>query len=190
MPRSVAIKSRLAASAGASAAHAASAHFESQSGLDLNSFLPYQLTFSVGAVSRVLTTEIRRRFGLNAAEWRVLNIVGSFAPLSTRTVARYSSMEKAKISRATTRLTARGLVTHSVDPSDRRLVRLALSDRGKRLHARMSRVAREFEAALMRSLSREEAALLPTALVKLRVAAESFELGRAARPFAQKRDEI
>lgn len=147
--------------------------------LTLSMFLPYQLAFSVGVISRVLATELRRGFGLNVAEWRVMAILGSFAPLSTRTLARYSAMEKSKISRATSRLIARGFVVRSADPTDKRLLLLHFSARGKRLYERMAAVALDYEQALLHRVGADDAAGLVKTLTALREAAQAFEAERA-----------
>jgi DNA-binding MarR family transcriptional regulator len=150
---------------------------------DFSTYLPYHLTFPVGTVSRVLTEAMSSRFGLKSAHWRIMALLGSRGPVSTRDLAKYLSTEKSAVSRATTELISRGLVLRVLHPVDRRLLMLHFSPKGKRLFEQMTSVALEFEDALLEHVSPEEIAVLDTVLGKLRSAALNFEKknARAAR---------
>ncbi len=152
---------------------------------DYHRYLPYHLTWPVGTVSRVLAGAMQSRFGLKSAHWRIMSLLGSEGPVSTRDLAGYLSTEKSAISRATSELIKRGYVLRVLHPVDRRLLMLHFSPKGKRLFEQMSAVALEFEDALLRHVTPEEVAVLDTALGKLREAALAYEAETrkaAARP--------
>lgn len=149
---------------------------------DFSRYLPYHLSFPVGAVSRALAGAMHSRFGLKSAHWRIMALLGTRGPVSTRDLAQYLSTEKSAVSRATSELIARGFVLRVLHPLDRRLLMLHFSPKGKRLFEQMSQVALEFEDALLRHVSAEEVAVLDTVLGKLKAAAEAYEAeGKAGR---------
>ena len=141
---------------------------------DFSTYLPYHLTFPVGMISRVLGGAMETRFGLKSTHWRIVALLGSQGPVSTRELSKYLSSEKSAISRATTELIALGYVLRVVHPIDRRLIVLHFSASGKRLFQRMSVVALEFEAALLAGVSSEEIAMLDRTLKKLIDAAVKY----------------
>ncbi len=142
---------------------------------DFSQYLPYHLSFPVGTVSRVLAQAMQTRFGLKSAHWRIMALLGSRGPVSTRELATYLSTEKSAISRATTELIERGFVLRVLHPVDRRLLMLHFSPKGKRLFEQMTAVALDFEDTLLEHVTPEEIRLLDSALAKLRSAALRFE---------------
>jgi DNA-binding MarR family transcriptional regulator len=142
---------------------------------DFSTYLPYHLTFPVGIISRVLGGAMETRFGLKSTHWRIVALLGSHGPVSTRELSKYLSSEKSAISRATTELIALGYVLRVVHPIDRRLIVLHFSASGKRLFQRMSVVALEFEAALLAGVSSEEITMLDRTLKKLIDAAVKYQ---------------
>jgi len=142
--------------------------------LRLADFLPYQISYPAGTIARVLGELMEARFGLNSAQWRVMGLLGSFAPLSTRDMVTMGSTEKSVISRATTDLVARGLVVRSLDPADKRLLILEFSADGRALYEAACAVALQFEAALLAAITEAERTSLLAALPRLRAAALAF----------------
>ncbi len=155
---------------------------------DYHRYLPYHLTFPVGAISRVLAEAMYSRFGLKSAHWRIMSLLGSQGPVSTRDLAKYLSTEKSAVSRATTELISRGYLLRVLHPLDRRLLMLHFSPKGKRLFEQMSAVALDYEDALLRHVTAEEVASLDAVLGKLHKAALDYEaersLGGGRRPKA------
>jgi DNA-binding MarR family transcriptional regulator len=162
---------------------------------NFSTYLPYHLTFPVGMISRVLGGAMEMRFGLKTTHWRIVALLGSHGPVSTRELSKYLSSEKSAVSRATTELIALGYVLRIVHPVDRRLIVLHFSAAGKRLFERMKVVALEFEVALLAGVSTEEIAMLDRTLRKLSDAASKYRTEvlktqkphRDARKFAARR---
>ncbi len=142
---------------------------------DYHSYLPYHLTYPVGVISRALAGAMYSRFGLKSAHWRIMSLLGSQGPVSTRDLASYLSTEKSAVSRATSELIKRGYVLRVLHPVDRRLLMLHFSPKGKRLFDQMSALALDFEDALLEHVTPEEIAVIDFALGRLRDAALAYE---------------
>ncbi len=131
---------------------------------ELQSFLPYRLAVLTHRISRELATLYQERFGLTIPEWRVMANLGQFGPLSAQKVAEYSTMDKAKVSRAIARMNTAGLLSREQDPADNRAVILKLSDEGTRILKEIAPMAAAWEADLLRDMSEEEVTALHRAI--------------------------
>ena len=90
--------------------------------LRLDRFLPYELSVLAATASRRLADEYETRFGLQMAEWRVMAVLGFFHPMSSNGIVERTSMDKAKVSRAVSRLIRRGLLTRHRPSLPRRIL--------------------------------------------------------------------
>lgn len=143
-------------------------------GLALDRFLPYRLAVLAHAVSRALSDIYRDRFGLTIPEWRVIANLGRHEPMSSNRIAERGSMDKAKVSRAVSRLVQAGLVTRETDNRDNRLIVLRLSTEGRRVYHDIAPLALAWEEDLMDCLSEDEKTALDAALSKLQARAEEL----------------
>ena len=133
---------------------------------DLERYLPYRFTAIAGELSAGLAKRYRTQFGISIPEWRVLLNVGYTEGLSVRDIERRVSLEKSKVSRAASKLEAKGYLAKRVDSRDRRLLRLELTDEGARLLGVLVPLAQDFQADLLERLG-EEADALHRALDRL-----------------------
>ena len=119
---------------------------------DLDRFIPYRLAVAAQKTSEALARQYRDRFGISIPEWRVLVHLAAAGDVSVRDIERRVAMEKSKVSRAASRLETAGYVTKREAESDRRLVSLALTDKGEALMQELLPLAeayqREIEARL------------------------------------------
>lgn len=134
---------------------------------DLETFLPYELSVVTNRISRAFARRYADTYGLSIPEWRVMAIVGAFAPLSSNEVCERAAMDKAKVSRAVSRLVARGLLARERNEEDQRLVVLSLTDDGRAVHGGIVPLAKEIEAQLVACLSDAERGALRRILRKL-----------------------
>ena len=143
-------------------------------GFHLVDFLPYQLSVTSNAVSRAVAigTDYEARFGLTAAEWRVLAAITAAGNPAQTALLAMTGMDKMTISRAVAALSTRRLVDRARDSLDRRTLRLRPTDEGRRIHDIVAPQALQVESRLLQALSADEAAALRTALAKLRQACE------------------
>ncbi|MCO5100927.1 MAG: MarR family transcriptional regulator [Burkholderiaceae bacterium] len=147
--------------------------------LRLDQFLPYHLAITADIVSGELAATLHQVTELSMTEWRIMAVIGSFAPLSTKTVAAYTTVNKVRVSRAVSRLVQIGYVTRALDPADNRLLKLDFSPKGKAIFEVISAEATAWEGALLESFSDEEIDVLVRVLTRLR--ARVGELAPARR---------
>ena len=138
--------------------------------LQLDAFLPYQLSVTSNAVSRAIASTYAARFGLKIPEWRVLAVLAEAAALSPRDLGARTEMDKMTVSRAAAGLAGRGLVARAADAGDRRSHRLELTPAGRALHAEVAPLALALEAQLLDGLGAGELAALRASLAKLKAA--------------------
>lgn len=124
--------------------------------LELENFLPYRLSVLAQLVSESLHDLYAPPYRLSVTEWRVMAVLGRFAPLTASEVGLRTVMDKVAISRAVAALLKRGLVERTPDPEDRRRATLKLSARGRAMHARIVPLALCYEDRLYKVLSETE----------------------------------
>lgn len=133
----------------------------------LEAFVPYRLSVLTNIVSRTIGRLYGERFGLGIPEWRVMAVLGRFAPLSSTEVCARTAMDKVRVSRAVDRLRRGGLVEQAVDSRDRRRSRLRLSASGHRMHDSIVPMALAAESLLLDGLSATERRTLDRLLTRL-----------------------
>lgn len=141
----------------------------------LERFLPYRLAVLSYRVSRSFARLYAARFGLTIAEWRVMAVLGRFAPLSPGGLVERTAMDKVRVSRAVAALEAQGRIVRTVDSGDRRRATLRLSAEGRRIHAAIVPLARDIEARFMSRLDPAEAAILDALLARLQGQADQLD---------------
>jgi DNA-binding MarR family transcriptional regulator len=130
-------------------------------GLDvLEHAVPYKLYKLALRGSNAKSAYIKREVGLAIDEWKVLLLIGTFSPLSTKEVAERSTLDKVRISRTTDRLVKMGLVTAHRDPSDRRKVELKLTRAGKTKYRGVLTSLTAWDNAFVAGLDRKSRDLL------------------------------
>ena len=153
-----------------------------QAALALEDFLPYRLSVLSNTVSLGIARSYRARFGLSVAEWRVLAVLGRFAPLAAGDVAARTAMDKVRVSRAASKLIDGGFVTATQDKADRRRTLLRLSAKGKRVHGEIAPLAQAREAALVATLEPAELEALDRLLSKLQARADALDTRQEKGP--------
>lgn len=133
----------------------------------LEEFLPYRLSVLANRLSRTFARRYQDEFGISIAEWRVIAVLGGFAPLSSNEIGDKTEMDKAKVSRAVAALLKAGLIAREGHPTDQRLIQLTLSRQGRRIYEAIVPRARALEAELTRGLSRQDLARIHALLDQL-----------------------
>lgn len=140
----------------------------------LERFVPYRLSVLTNIISRTFGRLYGERFGLGIPEWRVMAVLGRFAPLSANDVCTRTAMDKVRVSRAVEKLRRSGLIERAIDSRDRRLSRLRLSRAGQRMHAAIVPMGLAAEALLLDELTPAERRALDTLLDKLTARARAI----------------
>jgi DNA-binding MarR family transcriptional regulator len=104
---------------------------------------------------------------LSSNGWRVMSVIGRYAPLAAVELANYVSLEPDKITRTVDALVKQGLVLRRHDKIDRRRVSITLSVKGKRVHEEIERVRYALEYEFLSVLDDNELASLYTIIDKL-----------------------
>jgi len=129
--------------------------------------VPYKLYKLAVRGSNAKSAYIRREIGLSTDEWKVLLLIGTFSPLSTKEVAERSTLDKVRVSRTTDRLVRKGLVTANRDKNDRRKVELKLTRLGKVKYRGVIDCLRAWDDAFVNVLDRRSLNVLVKLLQKL-----------------------
>jgi len=72
--------------------------------------MPYQLSVTSNAVSRLIAEQYQARFGLKIAEWRVMAVLGDIGSATQRELAEATLMDKVAVNRACKVLEDRALI--------------------------------------------------------------------------------
>jgi DNA-binding MarR family transcriptional regulator len=136
---------------------------EESADLRLDDHLPFLLARAAEAVGRLVARSHEERFGLGAAEWRVLaRLAEADGPVA---LAQGRGAEDAGARRAARGLMWRGLAEagpHGV----------TLTEEGRRAHLAIAHLVQAYEAALVSGLSPGEASAVKQLLRRVATAAE------------------
>ena len=135
--------------------------------LQLERFLPYQLSILSNTISQAIAEDYQRRFELGVTEWRVMAVLARFDGLSAREVAERTAMDKVAVSRAVARLIDAGRVRRVTAAHDKRQSVLSLSAKGWKVYEQIAPLALEHERRLLAHLDGDERAWLGRILDKL-----------------------
>lgn len=133
--------------------------YETLPDFDLDGYLPYRLTVLAAKLSDELAKQYKSEYGISMPEWRVLLNVGYGEHPSVRDIERHVSLEKSKVSRAAARLETKGFISKRIDPKDRRLVMLELTETGAELLGKLIPLAQALQADLENALGEHEGSL-------------------------------
>ena len=112
---------------------------------DLDSFTAYRLAVASQKISEEFSQVYRTQFGLSTPEWRILAHLTQADGASVRDIEAKVVMEKSKASRAAARFEKNGLIEKFVNASDRRLVSLKLTPKGRALLSELLPQAEVFQ---------------------------------------------
>lgn len=126
---------------------------------DLDRYLPYRLTVAAARLSADLEKQYRTQYGISIPEWRILLNLGYAGDVSVRDIEKRVSLEKSKVSRAATKLEAKGYITKQVDAADRRLLKMALTAEGAEILRKLIPIAKKYEKKLDQLLGDQADAL-------------------------------
>lgn len=143
--------------------------------LVLGDFLPYRLSVLANRISAALARLYQDRFGLSIPEWRVIAVIGQHGELSSHEIVRLTAMDKAKVSRALTRLVAQGHLVRESHPADQRTNRVRFSPAGRSVYDRIAPLARAWERELLAGLTVDHRRSVDTALTVLSARIDALE---------------
>jgi DNA-binding MarR family transcriptional regulator len=136
-------------------------------GRTIKDLLSYRIHRLGNALSRGAALRYRRDFDVSLMEWRIIALLGSFAPMTLKALAQQSGLDKSLASRAVAGLVARRLVLRETGREDGREIALRLTAAGQRVHEGLMAAARERDDAFLACLTEQEHAVLTSAIRKL-----------------------
>jgi len=157
--------------------------------LPLHRRFGYRFNMIGAALGQHTLLRVQREFGLNLAEYRIMNSLATFDSPSIKDIARNSQLDKAHVTRALAGLIKRGLVTQIVDKRDRRLRVVGLTSAGREMAAAFAPFQLERQKRLERRLSASELRIFWKAMAALseeaeQMLAEEAQLRGVRRPRA------
>lgn len=139
----------------------------SDTDFDLQKFLPYLLNRAAEETGLKFQKIYKDRYGMLRTEWRVLAHLGQFGTMTATEIGARAGVHKTKISRAVVQLEQRGFLTRNASETDRRQEMLSLSKKGRTAYLDLSAAALEFNAALVRAISKQDRKVLIRCLRQL-----------------------
>ncbi len=124
--------------------------------MDLNQFLPYQLSILSLKISNGIAEHYQDQFGINISEWRVLVILYKNPDITAKKISQLSQMDKVRISRTLKSLEKKEYLTQSQHPLDARAKNYELNQRGRYLMRAVIPDALRYEESLLSQLSQKE----------------------------------
>lgn len=124
--------------------------------LQLDRFLPYQLSIASNAVSNRIAEIYRDRFDLKIPEWRIMAVLGDTGPATQRELAERTLMDKVAVNRACRTLAERGFVEREPNATDGRSHHLELTAQGRSIYDRIMPLTLQMEQQLFASFSTAE----------------------------------
>ena len=104
--------------------------------MKIEAFFPFRMAVTAETFSRQLFAVFGRTHGLSREEWRLLFLLEDAGKLDSLQLSQRSSLDTVQVSRAASRLEAKGLITRSVLGSDRRLRDYRITEAGRALFTR------------------------------------------------------
>jgi DNA-binding MarR family transcriptional regulator len=120
--------------------------------------------------------------GLSFSERGTLMTIGNYSPLTLREVAEHAEVDKGQASRLVSSLVAHGLVRKTAHERDGRGIQLALTPKGRELHATLRKDARDLNEQVLVALTAAERVTLERLLAKLESRAEQLAAAAGGSP--------
>ncbi|MBD0273334.1 MAG: MarR family transcriptional regulator [Acetobacteraceae bacterium] len=142
-------------------------------------FVEGYLLYLLARVSHVLSSEFHqqlRRRGVGVPVWRVLASLSGSKGETVTGLAEVCLLQQPTMTKLLDRMVRDGLVTRSQDARDRRVVRVALTQRGEALAAELIEAARQHETSVLARFPEMETTSLKAVLRSV--------LERETKPYA------
>jgi DNA-binding MarR family transcriptional regulator len=142
--------------------------------VDLKQRTTYRFSLILKRLVDCLAEMHQTKFGITINGWKVMSVVGRFAPLAAVEVGQFVSLEPDRVTRTVDVLVKQGIVARRQDKQDRRRISLSLTAKGKRIQKQIERVRYALEYELLSVLDDTELETLYRILDKLEPQAKSI----------------
>jgi DNA-binding MarR family transcriptional regulator len=142
--------------------------------VDLKQRTTYRFSLILKRLVDCLAEMHQTKFGITINGWKVMSVVGRFAPLAAVEVGQFVSLEPDRVTRTVDVLVKQGIVARRQDKQDRRRISLSLTAKGKRIQKQIERVRYALEYEFLSVLDDTELETLYRVLDKLEPQAKSI----------------
>ena len=140
----------------------------------LDDLLLYKLSRLLAVGGSMVIRLCEGRFGITRREWRVIARLAQEQELLSSELADSIQLDRARTSRAVSSLVAKKLVRRQTGPSDRRQARIALTEKGRSLHATLFPLVCEINRGLLAPLAAADVHRLDESLAALQAQADAM----------------
>ncbi len=137
--------------------------------------LVYRLHKLSASSGRLVTRLLERHYGITRREWGVLMWLARQPGISPSQLADALTLDRARVSRATTAMQAKGLLHKAPDAANHRTTALQLSAAGQQLHDELLPQIRAINLQLANALTADALAQLDASLQQLQGCANQLE---------------
>lgn len=134
---------------------------------DITDLLNFRLAALVGASGAAVIRLCEGQYGVSRREWALLGLLAVRGAQAPSEIADQCHLDRTRVSRAITRLTAKGLIRRQTLDGDRRRASVALTPAGQALYRQLFDEVAAINRRLVETLSNEELATLDTLLTAL-----------------------
>jgi DNA-binding MarR family transcriptional regulator len=142
--------------------------------VDLKQRTTYRFSLILKRLVDCLAEMHQTKFGITINGWKVMSVVGRFAPLAAVEVGQFVSLEPDRVTRTVDVLVKQGIVARRQDKQDRRRISLSLTAKGKRIQEQIERVRYALEYEFLSVLDDAELETFYRILDKLEPQAKSI----------------
>ena len=134
---------------------------------DITDLLNFRLAALVGASGAAVIRLCEGQYGVSRREWALLGLLAVRGAQAPSEIADQCHLDRTRVSRAITRLAAKGLIRRQALDGDRRRASVALTPAGQALYRQLFDEVAAINRRLVETLSNEELATLDTLLTAL-----------------------
>ena len=135
--------------------------------MDLNKFLPYQLSVLSNKISTGIAKYYREQHGISIAQWRVLALLSDKCNQTAKDLTIKSQMDKVRVSRTMKSLEDRNFISQQACDKDKRARRYKLTKEGIALINQVKPKAIAFEKRLLETLNPQQTKQLQSCIKAL-----------------------
>ncbi len=134
---------------------------------DITDLLNFRLAALVGASGAAVIRLCEGQYGVSRREWALLGLLAVRGAQAPSEIADQCHLDRTRVSRAITRLTAKGLIRRQTLDGDRRRASVALTPAGQALYRQLFDEVATINRRLVETLSDDELATLDSLLTAL-----------------------
>jgi DNA-binding MarR family transcriptional regulator len=153
----------------------------------LDDVLLYRISRLLSTAGSIVIRLCEGGFGITRREWRLIALLAQEDGVLSSQLAERAQLDRARTSRAVTSLVDKKLIRRTPGPSDRREVRLALTDSGRALYEQLFPLVLDVNRELLGPLTAAQAKAIDRGLDELQQRADAMVREHAELPKADRR---